>query len=116
MLEPPRQYDVPIEPAAARCHLRKRHAHLKCDPRLFREDADRTDILDDADDAVEEGADGRRLVVKVMSEVVLTAGMRLIAVRELAPTVCAFPERLTTDRPFHTWNYMGVAALLFLDA
>jgi hypothetical protein len=110
VLEPPGKDDVTIEPLSARRHLGKRHSNLEGDARLLRQHAYGPDTLDDPDHLIEQLTDSFRLVLKVMIEFELAAGMRLIAVGELAATVRALPERLTTHPPFHVRHYIGGTA------
>ena len=93
MLQPAREDEVTVEPLCARRHLRERHPHLESDPRLFGQNAHRTDRPDRRYDRVEERADFRPFALEMLFEVRPAAGMRLIAIRELAAALLAAPER-----------------------
>src|SRR3954468_11725381 len=86
------EHDVTVQPVLAGRHLGERHANLKSNARLFRKNANRPDSADRCDNLVEECPDLRRLSAKVIAELVATARMRLIPVREVAPTFIAVPE------------------------
>src|SRR3954470_23574743 len=88
-LEPSRQHDVSVEPAAPRCHLRKRHPDLERDAGLFGQDTHGPGRLEECDDAFVEGANAWRLVAEMIVELALATGVRLIAIRKLATAFSA---------------------------
>lgn len=99
--QPTGEYDVPVEPALTRRDLGERHPYLKGDARLLREDGDRTTSGDGAAYRLEQRTDGGVFPSKVVVQIVASAGMRLIAVSEPAPTMRAGPERGTIP-----WSHM----------
>jgi hypothetical protein len=64
---------------------------VKGDAGLLGKHVDGADVPDGGDDGVEERADLRRLAREVMLEIVATARVRLIAVRELSAASLAAP-------------------------
>ena len=75
MLETPREDDVAVEPGASRGNLRKRHANLKGDARLLRQDAHRPVGTHRRHYSIEERSNRRRLPFEVMREGVASAGV-----------------------------------------
>jgi hypothetical protein len=76
------QDQMPVEPAPARRDLGKRHPHLEGDSRLLRQDRDPATLLDRMAKCFEECPNGGVLPTKVVFQVVATARVGLIAVRE----------------------------------
>jgi hypothetical protein len=64
---------------------------VKGDAGLLGKHVDGADVADGGDDGVEERADLRRRTREVMLEIVATARVRLIAVRELSAALLAAP-------------------------
>lgn len=98
MLETSREDEVAIDPLAARGQLRERHANLEGDPRLLRQHAHRTHAFNGCDERIEQRANRRILAGEVMLEIVAAAGVRLIAVREIAAALLTAPERSLHSR------------------
>jgi hypothetical protein len=92
-LQAPGEDDVSIEPSATRSHLREGHANVERDAGLFGKDLDWTDLANRRHDRIEQCTNLGGLSGEVMLEVVTTAGVRLIAVRELATAPLAAPQR-----------------------
>ncbi len=92
VLETAGEHHVTVQPVLPRRHLGKRHPNLKSDPSLLRKNTNRPDCADLSDNLVEERADLRPLSAKVIGKFVSTARMRLIAIREVAPTLFAMPQ------------------------
>src|SRR3954469_2049065 len=98
MLETAGEHDVTVQPVLAGRHLGEGHANLKSNARLFRKNANGPECADRGDNLVEECPDLRGLSAKVIGELVTTARMRLIPVREVAPTFIAVPEACLLHR------------------
>ena len=79
----------PVSPNLERCEA---HPDLERDPRFLRENRDRPVLPRDRQQFGEDGAHERRLVIKMRSERVSPAGMRLISIRELPPAIRAAPH------------------------
>jgi hypothetical protein len=75
VLEAPGQDNVPVDPAAARRHLREGHADLERDPRLLGDDPNRADRGDGLDNAIEQRTDCGRLSSEMVLEIVHAAGV-----------------------------------------
>jgi hypothetical protein len=75
MLEAAGQDNVPVDPAAARRHLREGHADLERDPRLLGDDPDRADRGDALDNAIEQRTYPGRLPGEMVLEIVHAAGV-----------------------------------------
>ena len=90
-LEAPREDDVAIEPISARGHLREGHADVEGNPRFLGKDLHRPDVADGRHHGIEHLADARGLAREVVLQIVPTAGVRLIAIRELATAPLAAP-------------------------
>ena len=90
--EPASQNDMSVQPAPARRNLRERHANLKRDTGLLREDSDRAERLNERDHTVEQRADLRRLVSEMSGKVMSAACVRLIPVGELTTALGAAPQ------------------------
>ena len=91
--------DVSVEPCRTRCDLGKRHTNLKCDPGLFRDHGHRSALGDSASHRVEQHPYSGILPLKMMLQVVPSAGVRLIAVGETPATPGALPQRGASHRP-----------------
>jgi len=90
--------------------LREGHAHLKSDTRLLWYDADRANLPDRSDDAVEQGANFARLAAKMVREIMSAAGVRLITIGERSAALTALPQRSALHRPnetklSHRWRH-----------
>jgi len=88
-----RKNHVSIQPFQSGSDLCERHPHLKSDPSFLRKYPNWTNLAKSGNDCVEERADLRRLATKMMGEVMSTAGVRLVAVRETSPALFALPKR-----------------------
>jgi hypothetical protein len=93
VLQPTREHDMAVEPPPPGRQLGERHANLKCDSRLLRQDRHRANRLRHHKHRLEQVAHAGRLVREVMLEVVSAAGVRLVAIREVAAALAAFPQR-----------------------
>jgi hypothetical protein len=82
MLEPPRQNDMPINPAPSWRNLGKRNSHVKCDASLLRQHDHRAESIHGCEHRIEQCAYAGRLPSKVALEVMQSAGVRLISVGE----------------------------------
>ncbi len=92
MSQPAGQYHMTVEPPGARIHLCERHAGLKGDPGLFREHDHRPAAIDCFHYCVKERADFRRLALEMGVQVVSTAEVGLISIRERAAAFWALPK------------------------
>jgi hypothetical protein len=92
MREPAGEYDVPVEPVLTRRDLGKGHANVKRDPGLFGKDGNGPAGGNRAPNALVEGANGGVLSLEVVLEVVPTAGVGLVAVREGTPATRTGPQ------------------------
>ena len=96
-----RQNNVAVDPVFTNDERRKAHPHLKRDPRLFRQDRDRSVLLRDSQQPVENRAHGFRLTGEVRGERITTAGVGLIAIRELPSAIRTAPQGRQPFRGFH---------------
>jgi len=92
VFETSRKDHVPIQPLFARSDLCKGHPHLKSDPSLLGENSYGANRPNGCDDCVEESPNRWWLTTKVMSEGVAAAGVRLIAIGELASALLTSPQ------------------------
>jgi hypothetical protein len=93
MLHAPREHEVTDEIALANADRGERHPHLEGDPRLLREDLHVTDFSDQRNQRIEQLPDFWTLSLKVLIDAVPSAGVRLVAIRELPPARGTAPER-----------------------
>ena len=98
VLDSPGEHQVAIEKRQSGGHLREGHAHLERDPSLLGQDAEVAERPQRLDERVEELPHDRILAGEVAVERVQTAGMRLVAVCELAFALRALPERAGDPR------------------
>ena len=98
MRQTPREDDVTIEPPLARRDLRKRHANLKRDARLFRKDDDGAALANRTPYRPVELAHDRAGPLKMVREVVTSTRVRLIAVGEAPPAARTRPHRALGSR------------------
>jgi len=87
-----REHHMTVHPARTRRHLRKRHAHLKSDARLFRQHLHRATAPDRLEHGLEDGPNLRRFSLKMCGQIVPSAKMRLIPVGEIPPATRALPQ------------------------
>jgi hypothetical protein len=73
--------------------LRKGHAHLKSDARLFRQHGHRITAPDRLKHALEDRAELRWFSMKMCGQIMTPAEMRLIAVREIPLAARTLPQR-----------------------
>jgi hypothetical protein len=102
-----RQNNVPVDPVSTNDESREAHPNLKCDSRLFRQDRNRSVLLRDGQQPVEDRAHGFRLAGEVRGERVTTAGVRLIAIRELPSAIRTTPQGRQPFRRFHAFSCRG---------
>jgi hypothetical protein len=77
---------------------------VKGDSRLLSENLDRPDIADRGHHRIEERADFGRLSREVVLEIVPAAGVRLVAIRELATAPLAPPQRRRVQCTTLEWS------------
>lgn len=93
LLEAIRQHEMSVEVLLPRNDLRERHPYLKRDARFLWQDAERTARVELPHQLVEEPAHDGVLPVEVMFERVQAgAGVRLVAIRELALALRTAPQ------------------------
>lgn len=93
-LETARENQMAVQPALPRRYLRERHSRLEGDARLLGEHVHRSYCVEDAHEVLEERTYCRRLSDEVVVDGAEgRARVRLIAIRELAMTARAAPER-----------------------
>jgi hypothetical protein len=92
-LQTSRQDDVAVDPIPANDERCETHADLESDPRLFREDDDRSTPLCDRQQFVEDRADALRLSCEMRCERgAAPARVGLIPIRKLPTTLWAAPQ------------------------
>ena len=82
IFQAPRQNNVAVHPVLANDERGKAHPDLESNPRLLRQDGDRTALLRDFQQLVEDDADIFRFTGKVRRECMPPTGMGLIAIGE----------------------------------
>jgi len=112
VLESPRQDDVAVEPIRSRCDLRKGHAHLESDASLFGKDANRAERADRGDYLVEKRSNLRPLAAEMMLQIVPGAGVRLVAVCEVAIALFALPQRMGVHAKSRPYGLTAAASRL----
>jgi hypothetical protein len=98
MFEPAGQYHMTVEPLGARSYLCERHAGLKGDPGFFREHSHRPAPPDRFHYRVKERADFRGLAIEMAVQVLSTAEVGLISIRERAAAFWTLPKRALGSR------------------
>jgi hypothetical protein len=93
VLGPSGQYNMTVEPIRSRCDLRKGHAHLKCNPSLLWNDAHRAESANRGSYLIEKGSNFRPLAFEMMLQIMPGAGVRLVAICEIAPALLTLPKR-----------------------
>ena len=82
-----------VEPFGARRDLSERHPDLECDSCFLGKNTNWANAFDQLANLIEQLANLARLSGKVVVDSVNSAGMRLVAVRKVAPALVAVPER-----------------------
>ncbi|HEY6306664.1 MAG TPA: hypothetical protein VI488_09445 [Candidatus Angelobacter sp.] len=94
MLKAPRQDYVRVQPLPTRGYLGERHSYLESDPGLLGKDDDRAQRGDERCESLIESADLGRLIAEMVLQVMLPAGMGLVAIGKTPPAARARPEWL----------------------
>jgi hypothetical protein len=102
-----REDDMAVHPILPNDKCREAHPHLKGDPRLFRQDGDRSVSFGEQQQLVENSARGCRLAGKMRGQRITPARMRLIAIGKLTPTIRAAPHRSARAANRHRPRFTG---------
>jgi hypothetical protein len=108
VLETTSEHHVTIQPVLPGRHLRKGHPNLESDSSLLRKDSHGPDITNCCDHLIEECPDLRGLSAKVIRKLVPTAGMRLIAICEIAAAFLAMPQSWLFHRLLSRFHFTGL--------
>ena len=98
ILEATREHDVPVHPISPNNERGETHAHLKGNPRFFGQDSDRTVLLRDRKQLVEDRPHARRFAAEVRGQRVAAARVRLITIGKLPAAIRAAPKPPKTRR------------------
>ena len=101
-----RKNDMAINPVSPNYKRRKTHPHLKRNPCLFREHGDWPVFPGDAQELVENSANGRRFSLEMGCKRVAATRMRLIPVCKPAAAFRTTPHgsAFLRGRPAHSWQ------------
>jgi hypothetical protein len=92
MFEPARQNNMTIDPFGTSGQLGKRHSNLKSNARFFGQNRDRTAAPDCLENRFVDFVDLLGLAFEMMFQIVDSAEVRLVPIREFAFALRAFPQ------------------------
>jgi hypothetical protein len=93
ILQAPRQNNVAVHPVLPNDECCETHPNLESDPRFLWQNRDRSVLLRNFQELVEDGADIFRLTGKVRRECMSPAAVRLISIGELPSAIRTPPHR-----------------------
>src|ERR1044071_6275546 len=92
ILHPTSEHDMAVDPVPSNNKRGKTHPHLKCNPCLFWKHGDWPVFPGDAQQFVENGANGRRFPFEMGRERIAATRMRLVPVCKLAVAFRTTPQ------------------------
>ena len=104
ILEPTREDYMSVHPVSSNDEGGKAHPNLKRDPGFLGQNGYRAVAPGEGEQLVENGADRFRFVVEMRSEVVIPAGVGLIAIGESAAALRTTPEGWAPFRCHHAFS------------
>lgn len=107
VFQPTCEDDMAVHPILPNDKCREAHPHLKGNPRLFRQDSDRSVPFGEQQQSVENSAHGGRLAGKMRGQRIPPARMRLIAIGKLPPADRAAPHRSARAANRHLPRFIG---------